>query len=116
MRIDETEFLKKLSPEKDLNAYDFYRCQACKRLLTRIDELKFFARVNSDLSAPDARVDFCPCLSRRFSPSFPNGLGEWLNPRIIYYTLKLIAARVVAPFMERRAPFVVPLLERFVRS
>jgi hypothetical protein len=90
-------------------AYDFYRCYACRRVITRQDELRTFTTANGD------PLRICACGSLRYSPSWPVGL-EWARPHVAGFVLKLLLARKVAPFAERRAPFLMPIVEKLVSS
>jgi hypothetical protein len=90
-------------------AYDFYRCCSCARIITRQDELRAFATANGD------RLRICGCGSLHYSPSWPVG-PEWIRPHVAGFVLTLLLARKVAPFAERRAPFLMPILEKLVAS
>lgn len=111
--IAETAAVKALQfdPANDpaARAYDFYRCYSCRRIITRQDELRVFARANGD------GLRICACGSLRYSPSWPVGL-EWIRPHVAGFVVKLILARKVAPLAERRAPFLIPVVEKLVAS
>jgi hypothetical protein len=58
------------SPE----SFDFYRCQRCKRLFTRLEELK---------ALQTGKV--CPCGGLKYvGPAWPHP-HEWFLPRVILF-------------------------------
>jgi hypothetical protein len=60
--------------------YDFYRCVACHRLMTKLEEFRIFDPSSTRFGQP------CPCGSRRYSPA--NLLWyEWLLPRVVKFAL-----------------------------
>lgn len=60
--------------------YDFYRCEACHRLMTKLEEFSFF-----DPTSP-TYGQVCPCGFRRYSPT--NMLWwEWVYPRVWKFAL-----------------------------
>jgi DNA-directed RNA polymerase subunit RPC12/RpoP len=72
-----------------LNAedYDFYRCYKCGRLITRVDEILFFAEASKTAGQP------CPCGSKKYMPTNPLW-WEYLLPRTIrfaYYRIRGVA-------------------------
>lgn len=62
----------------------------------------------------DLRASMCACRSLRYSPTRPSVI-EWLKPSVITYTLKLVLARGLAPWLEDHCPKALPLVERLVK-
>lgn len=58
--------------------YDFYRCVACKKLITRPEELEF-----CDPASPRGG-QVCSCGYRRYSPTNPRWF-EFLYPRVVKF-------------------------------
>jgi len=58
--------------------YDFYRCVACKKLITRPQELEFI-----DPTSPRGGV-VCSCGYRRYSPTNPRWY-EYAYPRVVKF-------------------------------
>lgn len=87
-------------------SWDFYRCYKCHRVFTYEQEQSRIARM--DLGEG---LTICPCRSMRYGPARPAGI-EWLKPSVITYTGKLVLARGVAPWVEKRLPSALPLIER----
>lgn len=58
--------------------YDFYRCLACNRLMTKLEEFELF----DPLSARFGTV--CPCGYRRYSPTNPRWY-EYFYPRVMKF-------------------------------
>ena len=88
------------------NSHDFWRCYECGRILTYEEERYRVSRLNSDM-----RLTICDCGSMRFRATRPRGI-EWIYPRVAVYVAKLVIARGIAPWLERRYPKALPLAER----
>jgi hypothetical protein len=91
-------------------AYDFLRCWSCGSLFTREQECARKAALEGDPSRT-----MCPCGSMRYKPAKPKWY-QWLQPHVLSYTLKLLLARGLAPWLEERYPKALPLVERLVRQ
>jgi hypothetical protein len=91
-------------------AYDFWRCYSCNRIFTYEQERAYIKAMEHDL-----KRTICSCGSLKYSPAkSPVGL-EWLLPNVLTYTLKLILARGVAPWVEQHFPRALPWLERLCK-
>lgn len=90
-------------------AYDFWRCYKCHAIFTYEQERSRIANMEFD-----CRATMCPCRSLRYSPTLPSVI-EWLKPSVITYTLKLVLARGLAPWLEDHCPKALPLVERLVK-
>jgi hypothetical protein len=104
MLIADTVAIKGLQLEEGVKRFDFYRCYSCRRVFTREAEERAFREAEK---TGDCRI--CKCGATKYTPTRPVGL-EWFG--VMGYVRKLVLARAVAPFAERRAPFVMPFLER----
>lgn len=61
-------------------SFDFYRCEGCRSLLTRLREI-------SAMDPDDERVGtVCKCGSMRYRPSWPRPY-EWVYPKVVWFTL-----------------------------
>jgi hypothetical protein len=78
-----------------------------------LDELKAFERAGADSTQKKA-ANICTCKSAKYAPSWPT-FFEWVNPRVLGYTLKLVLARGLAPWCEKHFQAALPLIERAVR-
>lgn len=67
--------LKSVRDEASEPIYDFYRCNACHRLLTKLEEFETFDPTSSRFG------QVCPCGYRRYSPTNMTW-NEWLLPRV----------------------------------
>jgi hypothetical protein len=87
--LDRDTFKKYQKTPKE-GCYDFYRCFFCGRIFSRANEEKAMMS--------DGRI--CACGSVKYKPAWPVWI-EWIYPRIVSYTFKLILAREVAPWLDR---------------
>lgn len=55
--------------------FDFYRCYKCKRLITRVEEIRAFSKQSKNPGA------VCACGSPKYSPANMRWY-EWLLPRV----------------------------------
>lgn len=131
MRMVDSPVFREYMKTPREGAYDFYRCMKCDAIFTRETEV---ARLRAGtLSHDDSRpFSICACGSLRYSPSWPyrspaGPLGrflgmeykiirgnQWLDSYILAYTLKLVLARGVAPWLDRHFPQALGLVERLV--
>lgn len=104
--------------------YDFYRCHKCGALFTYEEER---ARLQHMQDTNDEIMYIC-CTSRKYAPArrpeikrgrfakrYLTG-NEWLQPNVIRYVAKLVAARAVAPWLEKHAAWLLPPVLWFVRQ
>lgn len=67
------------------SVYDFYRCQACHTLITRVEEMDFFDSTSSRYSKVCVS-----CGYRRYHPTNPVW-WEFLLPRVMKFAVYRIA-------------------------
>lgn len=89
--------------------HDFFRCYTCGAIFTFEQE-----RANMAAMEHDLKMTMCPCGSLRYKPSKPLWY-QWLKPRVLTYTVKLVLARGLAPWLEDRYPKALPLVEKLVK-
>jgi hypothetical protein len=58
-------------PREPESAFDFYRCDRCRRIITAIEERRVLATKPLEDSTETATI--CECGSRRYSPTNPVG-------------------------------------------
>jgi hypothetical protein len=92
------------------NQHDFYRCVKCNVIFTYEHERTRLWEMKRD---SDVKMYICRCRSRRYAPTKPT-LLEWLDPKVLLYTVKLVLARGVAPWAEHRANWLLPYIEWLV--
>lgn len=90
-------------------AHDFWRCYSCGLIFTYEQE-----RGRMQAMEHDFKATICPCKSMKYKPAMPRGI-EWLRPSVLTYTLKLVLARGLAPWLEDHFPRALPLVETLVR-
>jgi len=90
------------------HAHDFWRCYSCHRIFTYEQE-----RARVILMEHDASAAMCSCRSLRYKPTRPSGI-EWIRPNVLTYTLKLVLARGLGPWLEEKMPAALPYLESLV--
>lgn len=98
------EFYKQKS-----GAFDFWRCYACGAVITYEQERARMIAMERDL-----KTTICRCGSMKYKPTNPHGF-EWLKLSVVTYVLKLILARGIAPWAEKRFPRALPWIERLSR-
>lgn len=91
--------------------WDFFRCAKCNAIFTYEEER---TRLDHMRRIADTSM-YIHCTSHRYGPTQPRG-SEWLRLNVARYTVKLFLARGVAPYAERYAPFLLPLLARLVSN
>lgn len=80
--VYETVYKKVKAARDSLNevVYDFYRCEGCRAIFTRLREI-------SAMDPDDELVGtVCSCGSMRYKPTWPK-LYEWFYPKIWWFTL-----------------------------
>lgn len=90
--------------------HDFFRCYSCGSIFTFEQER---ARIEA-MDSGDLKMTMCPCGSMKYKPSKPRSY-QWLKPSVLTYTLKLVLARGLAPWLEDRYPRALPLVEKLVK-
>jgi hypothetical protein len=90
------------------HTHDFYRCYKCHALITREEE-RFRLQQMSKLK-DDSQAVICSCRGRKYSPSWPKRM-EWVSWPVIRYTIKCVLAQEIAPRLEKRFRFLLPLVE-----
>lgn len=60
--------------------FDFYRCAACRKLITRLEEISIF-----DVRSPRFGI-VCSCGHRRYNPTNLRWY-EWTYPRVLWFAL-----------------------------
>lgn len=114
MRLNESAILTAYQEGSDKGNFDFYRCDNCRRVITREEELLAFS--NGETLVDENRAQICPCGSKKYKPERPRRLRwNWLRPNVIRYTLKLVLARGLAPWCDRHFQWPLPWIERLVR-
>jgi hypothetical protein len=99
--------------------YDFYRCYKCSRIITREEEKLWYEQADMVL---DDQTMFCYCGSLRITPARPpRGLIGWWRLRkdfvtytVLRYTVKVILARGLAPWLDKHFRAALPLIEYVV--
>lgn len=110
-------------------SHDFWRCFSCGLIFTYEQERARVAMMEHDMQAA-----MCPCGSLRYKPTKPRSRprwgfsplrlfsrycwiskSEWLEPNVLTYTLKLVLARGLAPWLEAHYPKALPRIERLVQ-
>jgi len=94
--------------------HDYYRCYKCNRVITREEEREVWAEATAGIMAEN-KVSICKCGSGKYSPALPVD-EEWRKPNVLIYTVKLILARAVAPWLEKNEPEGLPHLEWLIGS
>ncbi len=102
MLLAESKVFAEYAKTPKEGVYDFYRCYKCGRVFTREGELKAFGE--------DGVKAVCGCGSQKYSPAWPIWF-DWLKPSVIKYTIKLLLARGLAPWAEKKAQWLLPYLE-----
>jgi NAD-dependent SIR2 family protein deacetylase len=110
MRLSESKILSlyQQTPSEHMT-YDFYRCHKCNWLFT----LRYEKRATVMMNEGKQQGICKHCGSTRYSPSWPRFLG-WLRPDVVAFVGRLILARGVAPFAEKKAQWALPYIERLV--
>jgi DNA-directed RNA polymerase subunit RPC12/RpoP len=88
--------------------HDFYRCYKCGGIFTREHERNVF-----DL-AEVGRGTVCECGSAKYSPTKPR-FYEWVYPSVFAYTVKVVLARGLAPWMKKHFPEGLSLVNWLVQ-
>ena len=91
--------------------HDWYRCYKCNSVFTYEQER---ARFKAMELIDESKVRMCRCGSLKYAPARLVG-PEWFKPAVVAYTLKLVLARGLAPWLEERFPAALPLVEFLVR-
>lgn len=89
--------------------FDFWRCYSCGEIFTYEQE-----RLRMALMEHDPKASMCRCLGMKYKPTRPRWY-EWIRPSVLTYTVKLLLARGLAPWLEVHLPGALPLVERLVR-
>ena len=122
MRLEDSEVLMAYKQTAAQGSYDFYRCMLCHRVFTREEEKRAFAVAAKQEN--ERKVRMCRCGGRRYSPTWPvttksylpwRWHSEWLQPNVVAYTLKLVLARCLAPWLDMRFRPGLRVVEYFVR-
>jgi len=122
MRFEDSEVLMAYRQTAANGSYDFYRCTTCHRVFSREDEKRAFAAAAKQTNERSVRM--CRCGGRRYSPTWPVTKwsylpwrcdSEWLQLNVLAYTAKLVMARGLAPWLDRRFRPGLKLVEYFVR-
>ena len=122
MRFEDSVVLMAYRQTVAQGSYDFYRCQSCHHVFSREEEKLAFAVAGKEKS--ERKVRMCRCGSSRYSPTWPvtkmsillwRCESEWLQPNVIAYTLKLVLARGIAPWLDRHFRPALRLVEYLVR-
>ena len=96
--------------------YDFYRCYKCSRIITREEEKAWLRSAELKL---DDETAFCECGSLRITPERPpKKLAVWwrlrrdfLRVHVLRYTVKVVLARGLAPWLDKHFRAALPLIE-----
>ncbi len=118
-RIEEFPALKAWADDLGPGLYDFYRCYKCGRIITREEEKVWLKNAES---ITDDQTMFCYCGSLRITPVRPpKGLIGWWRLRkdflvysVLRYTVKVVLARGLAPWLDRNFRVALPLIEWLV--
>ena len=116
--------IKKIQDDRkaDGKHFDFYRCRECKRIFTREEELEFYAWAELLSPEEEREATICPCGSMKFKPARPPASAwsmlkkDYRRWRIWSYVGKLILARAVAPWLEKKPNlrFLLRYIEKLV--
>lgn len=109
MHLEQSPILKAYIDGVGFNKYDFYRCYHCRVIFT---EEQLRARCRSAEKTGDSSI--CDCGSMKFVPAWPKRL-QWARWNVLRYTLKLVLARGLAPWLDKHYPPALPLVERLVQ-
>ena len=106
--------IEKISSDVGKRMHDFYRCYKCNRIITREEERNIWEEADAGI-VEENKVSICKCGSAKYSPALPVD-EEWRKPNVLRYTVKLILARAVAPWLEKHEPEGLPHLEWLLKS
>ena len=117
--LSEYPALKAWADDLGPGKYDFYRCYKCSRIITREEEKAWL--ITADLKLDDETM-FCECGSLRITPSRPpKGLMGWYRQRrdflvysVLRYTVKVVLARGLAPWLDKHFRAALPIIEYVV--
>jgi hypothetical protein len=110
----ETPNIDTIRGDVGLHFHDFYRCYKCGRMITREEERELF-RAGEEGIIEENKMVICKCRSAKYTPAVPAD-EEWQKPNVLRYTVKMILARVVAPWLEENEPEGLPHLEWLIGS
>ena len=74
------EKVKAAKDDMDEIVYDFYRCEGCRSILTRLREMSAMDPLDECVGT------ICKCGSMRYRPTWPRAF-EWFYPKIWWFAL-----------------------------
>jgi hypothetical protein len=113
MRLSDSAILQAYQDDVGPRMHDFYICYKCGRIITREQEKAVWKSASSG-GLEGGALKLCVCGSQKYSPTRPHGL-DWLIPRVASYTLKLVLARGLAPWLDKNFPQALPVVEFLCR-
>ena len=102
MRLSDSAILQAYQDDMGPRMHDFYICY----------KAVWKSASSGDLEG--GALKLCVCGSQKYSPTRPHGL-DWLIPRVASYTLKLVLARGLAPWLDKNFPQALPVVEFLCR-
>jgi hypothetical protein len=90
--------------------FDFYRCYKCGKVITREEELMFYAWANEIPPGQEDEAVICDCGSMKIIPVKMSG-DEWREKNVLRYSIKIILARGLIPWLEKKFPAALPWAE-----
>ena len=95
------------------NQFDWYRCYKCRDLITREQEIAWQIWAVKQ-GEDDSEIVFCNCGSLKIVPARMPRRLEWIQRNVLRYTVKVILARGLAPWLDKYFRNALPLIEYLV--